>query len=44
MTDADYTDDLVLLANIPAQAEYLLHSLEPAAGGIVLYMNSDKTK
>ena len=28
MTDASYTDDLVLLANIPAQAESLLHSLE----------------
>ena len=33
MTDADYLDDLVLLANAPAQAESLLHSLEHAAGG-----------
>ena len=26
--DADYTDDLVLLANTPAQAKSLLHSLQ----------------
>ena len=29
-TDADYPDDIALLANIPAQAETLLHSLERA--------------
>ena len=34
MTDTDYTDDLVLLANTPAQAKSLLHSLEQAARGI----------
>ena len=28
ITDADYTDDIVLLANAPAQAETLLHSME----------------
>ena len=28
ITDANYTDDIVLLANSPAQAETLLHSLE----------------
>ena len=28
ITDADYTDDLALLANTPNQAETLLHSLE----------------
>ena len=28
MTDADYANDLVLLANTPAQAETLLHSLD----------------
>ena len=33
-TDVDYTDDIALLANTPAQAESLLHSLEKAAGGI----------
>ena len=34
MTDADYADDLVLLANTPAQAESLLNSQEQTAGGI----------
>ena len=43
-TNTDYTDDLALLANTPAQAESLLHSLGQAASGIGLYMNSDKTK
>ena len=28
VTDADYADDISLLANAPAQAETLLHSLE----------------
>ena len=28
ITDADYTDDLVLLRNIPTQPKFLLHSLE----------------
>ena len=27
ITDVDYADDIVLLSNLPAQAEYLLHSL-----------------
>ena len=27
-TDADYTDDIAILANAPAQAETLQHSLE----------------
>ena len=31
ITDADYADDLVLLANTLAQAESLLYSLEQAA-------------
>ena len=39
---ADYVDDLGLLANIPAKAESLLHSLEQAAEGISLYMNYKK--
>ena len=38
--DTDYADDLVLLANTPAQAESLQHSLEQAAGSISHYMNS----
>ena len=28
ITDADYADDIVILANTPDQAETLLHSLE----------------
>ena len=44
MTDADYANDLVLLANTPAQAESLLHSLEQAGGGIGLHMNANKAE
>ena len=44
ITDADYADDIALLANTPAQAETLLHSLEWAATGICLHVNADKTK
>ena len=42
ITDADYTDDIALLANTPAQAKTLLHSLKWAAAGIGLYVNVDK--
>ena len=42
--DADYTHDIALLANTPARAKTLLHSLEWAAGGIGLYVNADKTE
>ena len=42
ITDVDYTDDIALLANTPAQAETLLHSLEQAAAGISLHVNADK--
>ena len=34
ITYADYADDITLMANTPAQAESLLHSLEQVAGGI----------
>ena len=34
ITDADYADDIAILANTPNQAETLLHSLERAAAGI----------
>ena len=44
ITDADYADDIVLLANAPAQAETLLHSLERAAAGISLHVNAHKTE
>ena len=36
ITDADYADDITILANTPNQAETLLHSLEWAAVGIGL--------
>ena len=39
MKDADYTDDLALLTNTTTNADSLLHSQEPAAGGIGSYMN-----
>ena len=44
ITDVDYTDDIVLQANTPAQVETLLHSLERAVAGIGLHVNADKTE
>ena len=44
ITDADYTDDIAILANTPDQAETLLHSLERAAASIGLYVNAHKTE
>ena len=44
ITDADYADDIAILANIPNQAETLLHSLERAAAGVGLYVNAHKTE
>ena len=44
ITNADYADDIALLANSPAQAESLQHSLEQAACGISLHINADKTE
>ena len=41
ITDAD---DIALLANMPNQAETLLHSLERAAAGIGLHVNAHKTE
>ena len=43
-TDADYADDIAILANTPNQAETLLHSLERAAAGICFYVNAHKTE
>ena len=40
--DADYAEDIVLLANTPTQAESLLHSLEWAADDIDLHVNTNK--
>ena len=42
--DVDNADDIALLANTPAQAETLLHSLEWTAGGIGLRVNANKTE
>ena len=44
ITDADYADDIAILANAPAQAETLVHSLERAAAGIGLHINAHKTE
>ena len=42
VTDLNYTDDLMLLANTPAQTESLLHRLEQEVGGIGLRENANK--
>ena len=44
ITDADYADDIALLANAPAQAETLLHSRKRTAAGIGLHVNAYKTE
>ena len=44
ITDADYADDIALLANTPKQTEALLHSLEQAAAGIGLHVNAHETE
>ena len=44
ITDADFADDIAILANTPNQAETLLHSLERAAAGIGLHVNAHKTE
>ena len=44
ITDADYTDDIAILAITSNQAETLLHSLEQAAAGIGLHVNAHKTE
>ena len=44
IANADYTDDIALLANAPNQEEIPLHSLERAAAGIGLHVNAHKTE
>ena len=44
ITDANYADDIAILANTPNQAETLLHSLERTATGIGLHVNAHKTE
>ena len=44
ITDADYADDIALLANTTARAETQRHDLERAAAGIGFHVNADKTE
>ena len=44
ITDADYADDITILANTSNQAETLLHRLEQPAAGIGLHVNAHKTE
>ena len=44
ITDANYADDIAILATTSNQAETLLHSLEQAAAGIGLHVNAHKTE
>ena len=44
ITDTDYADGIALLANGPAQAKTLLHSLEWAAASISHHVNAHKTE
>ena len=44
ITDADYADDIAILANRSNQAETLQHSLEQAVAGISLHVNAHKTE
>ena len=44
ITDADYADDIALLANTPNRAETLLHSLERTVADIGLHVNAHKTE
>ena len=44
ITDADYADDIAILANTPNQAETLQLSLERAAAGIGFHVNAHKTE
>ena len=44
LPDANYPDDIAILANTPNQPETLLHSLERTAAGIGLHVNVHKTE
>ena len=44
ITGVDYADNIALLTNTPTQAEFLLHNLEQAAGGIGFHVNADETE
>ena len=44
ITEVDYADDILLLANTPAHTKSLRHSLERSAAGISIYVNAGKTE
>ena len=44
ITDADYADDIAILANTPNQAVTLRYSLERASAGFSLHINAHKTE
>ena len=44
ITDADYADDLAVLADVLKDATCLLHSIERTAKEIGFYLNADKTE
>ena len=44
ITDANYANDIAILANATTQAKTPLHSLERAAAGIGLHVNAHKTE
>ena len=44
ITDANYADDIAILANTSNQAETVLHRIEQAAAGIGLHVNAHKTE
>ena len=44
ITDADYADDLAVLADVLKDATFLLHSIERTAKEIGLYLNANKTE
>ena len=44
ITDADYDDDIAILANTPNQAETQLQSFERISAGISLHVNAHKTE
>ena len=44
ITDADYADDLAVLADVLKDATFLLQSIERTAKEIGLYLNADKTE
>ena len=44
ITDADFADDIAVLANAPAQAETLLQCLERTSADIGLHVSAHKTE